>query len=83
MKISYEIARNLFNWTLWKNIETERGVGCFKVLSGTRKECRKKLEEINGTGTGETKSKKQRIRRKQSSTLRKDKATKKRVKEER
>lgn len=78
MKVTYEITKNIFNCTLWKNLETERGVGCFKVLSGTRKECRKKLEEINGTGTGETQSKKQRARRKQSITSRKNKATKKR-----
>lgn len=81
--MKYEITRHGSDYVLWKNVETEHGVGCFKIVSGTKEECKQKLEELNGTGNRKTKSKKQRTGRKQSTTSRKNKATKKRDKKQR
>lgn len=81
--MKYKITRHGSDYVLWKNVETEHGVGCFKIVSGTKEECKQKLEELNGTGTRKTKSKKQRVRRKQSSTSRKNKTAEKRDKKQR
>jgi len=53
--MKYEITRHGSDYVLWKNVETEHGVGCFKIVSGTKEECKQKLEELNGTGTRKTK----------------------------
>ncbi len=51
-EISYEIQRHKESgeWVLWKIIETEYedhgGLSTKKIISGTKKECQKKLEEI-------------------------------------
>ena len=51
-KVSYEIQRHKESgeWVLWKITETEYedygGLSTKKIISGTKKECQKKLEEI-------------------------------------
>ena len=51
-KVEYEIQRhkNSGEWVLWKIIETEYeddgGLSTKKIISGPKKECQKKLEEI-------------------------------------
>ena len=51
-EISYEIQRHKESgeWVLWKITETEYedcgGLSTKKIISGTKKECQKKLEEI-------------------------------------
>lgn len=51
-KVEYEIQRhkNSGEWVLWKITETEYedhgGLSTKKIISGTKKECQKKLEEI-------------------------------------
>ena len=51
-KVEYEIQRhkNTGEWVLWKITETEYedhgGLSTKKIISGTKKECQKKLEEI-------------------------------------
>lgn len=51
-EISYEIQRHKESgkWVLWKIIETEcedhGGLSTKKIISGPKKECQKKLEEI-------------------------------------
>ena len=51
-KVSYEIYKHKEsgNWVLWKIMETEYegqgSLGTHKIISGTKKECQKKLEEI-------------------------------------
>lgn len=84
MKISYSIEKHKpsNNWALWKNAESERSVGSHKVFSGTRKECREKLEEINGTGTRETKSEKYRTRKQSDNSSKQVKTRKKRIRKE-
>lgn len=48
MKISYEIQynKNLKHWVVWENIEGERSISCISVYSGTRKECKEKLQQL-------------------------------------
>lgn len=81
--MTYENIKHGSDWVLWKNVETDHGIGCHKIMIGSKAECQKRLEELNGTGNRKTKSKKQRIGRKQSTTSRKNKATKKRDKKQR
>ena len=51
-EISYEIQKHKESgeWVLWKITETEYedhgGLSTKKIISGTKKECQKKLEEI-------------------------------------
>ena len=51
-KVEYEIQRHKESgeWVLWKITETEYedygGLSTKKIISGTKKECQKKLEEI-------------------------------------
>lgn len=54
MKITYTIEYNKYNkeWVIWKNIEKEQSIGFKPIFKGTKKECKKKLEELkNGQGT--------------------------------
>ena len=48
MKITYTIEYNKYNkeWVIWKNIEKEQSIGFKPVFKGTKKECKKKLEEL-------------------------------------
>ena len=51
-KVEYEIQRhkNSGEWVLWKITETEYedhgSLSSYKIFSGSKKECQKKLEEI-------------------------------------
>lgn len=51
-EISYEIQRHKESgeWVLWKITETEYedhgSLSSYKIFSGSKKECQKKLEEI-------------------------------------
>lgn len=57
-EISYEIQRRKESgeWVLWKITETEYedhgGLSTKKIISGTKKECQKKLEEIKKNDNG-------------------------------
>jgi len=48
MTITYEILKYDSEWVLWKNIETTNGIGSMQVIKGSKAECQKKLEELNG-----------------------------------
>ncbi len=78
MKISYEVLKHGIEYVLWKNVETEHGVGSHRVMSGTKSDCMNKLEELNGTRIRKTKSQKRRTGRKQQNASRTDKKTKER-----
>ena len=57
-KVEYEIQRHKESgeWVLWKITETEYedcgGLSTKKIISGTKKECQKKLEEIKKNDNG-------------------------------
>lgn len=89
-KVSYEILKNGYGeYVLWKNVDEQDffnahgAIITCPIMIGSKAECQKRLEELNGTGIRKTKSKKQRTGRKQSTTSRKNKATKKRDKKQR
>ena len=80
--MTYEITKHGSDYVLWKNVETEHGVGCFKVTSGSKETCQQKLEELNGTRTRKTKSKKRRTRKQSNNSSKQIKTTKKGLRKE-
>lgn len=79
MTITYEISKHEANWVLWRNIECERSISSIAIMIGTKKECQERLEELNVSRVRKTKSKKYNARKQSDTSIKSNKATKKRL----
>lgn len=49
-------------YVLWQTIETEHGIGSHNLFVGTKKDCKKKLEEINARANKRVRNQNKRAR---------------------